>query len=296
MFKRDKLTTNKRQYAAYWAVAALFAIYAVMLIYPFFWSFLSSFMTMAQCYEGFGKLTLPRADSLAALFANYAKALEITVNTNGTEHGLLDMIFNTISISLLRTALSVIFPVCTAYSCAKYDNQFMRFYFFYGIVLCSIPLYGNVSAVYSVLYRLNIYDSYGAVALMSITPFANFLFYYGFFRAVSWGYAEAAFIDGASDFRVFWQIMLPQVLPAVMVFVINSAIGNWNDWMTSYLYFPSRPMIAYGTFQLHEIAMKYGDWPTLFAFIWLSVIPPLAFFLIFHKKIMETVYVGGLKG
>ncbi len=292
MFRREKLTTTKKRYAFYWFITFLFMVYAVILLYPFVMVFLASFMKQSQYFENFGTLQIPDPFT----FENYGKALKMTVWSNYRQVGLTTMLYNTVILAVIRTACSTVFPICAAYCCSKYRNWVSNAFFFYGVVICSIPMYGSSAASFNLLYSLNIYDSWLAVALMSISPYGNFLFYYGFFNGIDWGYAEAGFIDGATDFRVFWQIMLPQVMPAVIVFTINTFIGCWNDWMTSYLYIPSRPTIAYGIYLFDIEATISGDWPTLFAAIFLSLIGPFAVFLIFRDKIMNTVYTGGLKG
>jgi len=292
MIKREKFTTSKRRYVFYWFITVLFALYSFTLIYPFLTVLLNSFMTQEQYFNGLGKMQLPAPWT----FDGYKNAFKMSVWSNYQQVTLTSMAWNTLILAFIRTACTTVFPICAAYCCSKFRNWVSNVFFFYGVVICAIPMYGSSAASFNLLYGLNIHDTWGAVVLMSISPFGNFLFYYGFFNGIDWGYAEAAYIDGANDFVVFLKIMLPQVLPAVFVFTINNFIGSWNDWSTSYLYIPSRPTVAYGIYLFNTEATVSGDWPTLFASIYLSLIGPLAVFLIFRDKIMNTVYTGGLKG
>ena len=299
MFKRDSLTTTKKQYVLFWGVTVFMAMYTFILVYPFVWAFMASFMSPLD-YQAMLQNKLIKLPDVWQ-FSNYVEAfkgmyVDAFVKGKIMRYNLVAMASNTVTVALIRTVFSTIFPVCASYCCARYKFFGSKFFFFYGVVFCSIPLYGSASATFDLLYKLNLYDTYGAIVLMSISPFTNFLFYYGFFRSIDKGYSEAAQIDGASDFRIFWQIMLPQVIPAIFVFTLNSFVGFWNDWMTTYMYLPSHPTVAHGIMLLETKATKENQMPLLFASIFTSLVIPLAFFLTFQKQIMNTVYVGGLKG
>lgn len=298
MFKRDKLTTSKKQYALYWVMTGLFIIYALLLLYPFLWAFLCSFMQPREYVSKIGQF-LPMPDKLD--FSNYVQALKVTVLATDKygvtmQYDIPSMILTTLLMTVMRTLIGMAFPVCSAYCVAKYKFVGAKFYFFYGVVFCSVPFYGGISAIFKWIYRLGLYDTVGAIMILSINSFGGFLFYLGFFRGISWEYAESAFIDGASDLRVFWTIMLPNVMPLLFTFCVSGFIANWNDWMTNYMYLPSKPMIAYGIYQFSIEAEVSGEWNTLYAALFASLTVPLTLFLIFHKRILATVYTGGLKG
>lgn len=300
IFSRDKRTTTKCQHVVRLVVFVLLVIYAFLLIYPFLWGFLCSFMTEEDFYDAFGVL-IPKIKTFT--LENYRKALDtvVTIRTSGgliKEYGIFDMILNTVWITILRSFIGMAFSVGTAYMISKYKFIGKNFFFYFAVVFCSIPLYGGLSSLLSLLYKLNLYDTFFALVFMSISPFANFLFYYGFFNGISWEYAEAAFIDGAGDFRVFIQIMLPQIYPVLFTFLVNSFIVNWNDWYTSYMYFPSIPMVAYGVYKVsNQIGTgEGGGWTTYFAISYLSLLVTGTFFAVFSKRILATVYTGGLKG
>lgn len=297
-WKRDKRTTTISQYISYWIAFAVMVVYTILLMYPFLWAFSCSLMEAREFFSKIGQIfVLP--DKMD--FTNYVAALNTKVlatDSSGItrQFGIFDMVGNTVFMTIARTIIGMVCPICSAYCCAKYKFLGSKFFFYYGVVFCGIPFYGGVSAVFEFIHRLNLYDTVGGVLFLSINTFGGFLFYYGFFRGVSWEYAEAAFIDGASDLRVFLHIMLPQVFPILFTFLVNGFIANWNDWMTNYLYLPSKPMIAYGVYMIQEQATVTSNWSMLFAAIFLSLSVPLVFFLAFSKRILSTVYTGGLKG
>lgn len=105
---------------------------------------------------------------------------------------------------------------------------------------------------------------------------------------------EAAQIDGAGHFRIYFGIMLPMAVPALTAVGILTGIGFWNDYFTVYMYAPGKANIAYG---IQRISNEAGaDLPQVFAAMMLSVIPVLVVFACFQKTIMQNTAVGGVKG
>ena len=120
--------------------------------------------------------------------------------------------------------------------------------------------------------------------------------YYGFFKSVSWFYAEAAQIDGAGPFTIFFRIMLPQAVPIMLTYAITNAIFNWNEYQTIILYLPSFPTLASGLFDYKAQADRLGNIPIYFAGLVLSMIPTILLFSVFSNKVMTSLSIGGLKG
>lgn len=295
--KRDTKET-KGQYTTKWIVFVIFSLYALTILYPVAWTLVCSLCTPETFQEGFGNF-FPSLKKIS--FDNFKKyfSYKFIVRTGAglvKEFGIADMIGNTIILTIARTFIGLAFSVCASYCCARYKFLGSQFFFYYGVVFCSIPFYGGTSAVFKFWYGLGLYDTVPAILLMSITPYANFLFYYGFFRGLDSGYAEAATLDGANDFQVFTKIMLPQVTPVLATFTVMGFIGAWNDWSTNYMWLPSMPMIAYSLYAMsNDLAVK-GDYTTFFAASVFSMACTGTFFIIFRKRILATVYTGGLKG
>ena len=117
---------------------------------------------------------------------------------------------------------------------------------------------------------------------------------YAFFKNLSWSYAEAAQIDGAGHFHIYFRIMLPIAMPALISVGVLLAIGFWNDYFTIYMYAPEKATIAYG---IQRISAQAGvNMPQVFAAMMLSIVPVLIVFACFQKTIMQNTAIGGLKG
>ena len=121
-----------------------------------------------------------------------------------------------------------------------------------------------------------------------------FLVFYATFRSLSWEYAEAAFVDGASHFTVMTRIMLPLVKSTILAVGVMVFIGFWNDYQTPMIYMPSHATISFGLFQFTNAS---GGSPSeVPAASIVVMLPMLIIFIILKDKFIGNLTVGGIKG
>ena len=206
------------------------------------------------------------------------------------------MIFNSIWYSIGGTLLSLTVAACSTYIVAKYKNAFTRFVFNLVIFLMIFPVVGAAPSLFKLYKTLNFYQT-PLILLSGLNNMCN-LMMYAFFSALPWTYAEAAFIDGANDFQVFWKIMLPMALPSISVLFVTQVITMWNDYSTPLVYLGDVfPTLSSGLYLYKSVSEHGGlSYPVFFAGVTLSMIPPIALFAVMQNTIMSKVYFGGLKG
>ena len=90
--------------------------------------------------------------------------------------------------------------------------------------------------------------------------------------------------------------MRPQVTPMVLTLGIMMFISKWNDYMSPLLYLPKMPTLSTGLYRYQTIVEKSGDYPVLFAGLFMCLLPILLLFLVFSDKLMANINIGGLKG
>lgn len=272
----------------------LFFLYAASLIFPLLWLLINSLQDRT-IYEV--NLALGNAFEFpsALHWENYSYAFT-QLSYNGAN--IFMMFFNSIWYTLAYTLGGVLMSAFTGYALAKY--RFKLRGFMYGVIIftMTIPTVGTTGALFNLVYNvLHIYDSPLYVILKHLCGTGlNFLVLYGFFRNVSWSYAEAAFMDGAGHARVFFSIMLPQALPAIVTLSIVSGIAAWNDYMDVLMYLPSFPTIASGMYGVSRTLPRQGYSTVYFAALVISMLPILILFTCFSNVIMKNFAVGGLKG
>ncbi len=270
-----------------WVFFGLFLIYSLTLVFPFFWLFNNSLKTHQEFFAHVW--SLPEE----WLFSNYKLALNRTVSG----YNFIQIIGNTLILTVALTFVGVFFPVTSAYTCSKYRFKTRGICMLMSLIIIAVPTIGGTAAAYKLFKALNIYDSYAALILMGSGGFGfTFMMMKATYDNISWTYAEAAFIDGASDFRVMWQIMIPLSWPTIMMLIVMSCIGTWNDYFNVYMFAPSMPTIGVGIKQLSDnLGSADASYPQLFALMIISIIPSVALYAIFQKPIMESMCGGGIK-
>ena len=210
---------------------------------------------------------------------------------------LHDSIVNTLVLVLGQVALAITIPALTAYIIAKYDFKLKSVIYNVSIVSFIIPSLGAVATTYRLMLNLHLINTYFGVFLMGAGGFGlGFLLFKNFFAAIPWEYAESAFLDGASDLRVFLRIMYPQAVPILTAIAITAFIGAWNDYSTAYIFLPSKPTISLGVSQLYTKMEGKLLLPVAFAGMTVLATVSLLVFTIFNKLIMSNFSAGGLKG
>ena len=284
--KRDNFQRSKSEKIVLNVIFVLFLIYAITLIYPFVWVFVNSFRTKQDFFEN------PLAIPTHIIFMNYV--------TIFTRFNIFEMFLNSAIVSVGCTLVGVFSSSMSAYIVAKYKFPGRDLIYYVAITLMIIPTAGALSAQFRLMTDLRLVDTYFGMFIMAAGGFGfNFFMLYGYFKSISWSYAEAAMIDGASDFQVFMRIMLPQAKGALVALGIIAFIGSWNDYATPYLFLKSKPTLAVGIQRLSD-DITYGanasDYPALFAAMIISTVPIVVLFSVFQKTIIECSVAGGLKG
>jgi raffinose/stachyose/melibiose transport system permease protein len=152
-------------------------------------------------------------------------------------------------------------------------------------------------ATYQFMSWLKLTNTFWGVFLMSSGGIGfSFLMFRGFFASIPWEFAESGFIDGASNFRAFWSIMMPQARSIIISILIVSFIGAWNDYFTPYLYLAKNPTIALYV-QLLSVNQRFKvNYPLQMSVLVFMVGVVLIIYAFFSKRIMESMSAGGLKG
>lgn len=265
----------------------VFIIYAASLLYPLLWAAYNSLKTGREFNEN--QFALP----IVLQWKNYVEAFSAKVGTTS----IFMTLFNSLWMTVLQVVCSLSFSALTAYVVAKYKFRGSNIIYAVAVFIQIIPLVGNMPATYKLLHStLGIANNPFFIWLIWCGGFGfSFLMLYGAFKNVSWSYAEAATVDGANRFQVFYKIMMPMIRPVLVSLAIINAISAWNDYMTPYLYMNKYPTLALAVYELSNEATRVGI-PLYFAIIIISIVPTMMIFIIFQKTIMENVTTGGLKG
>ncbi len=271
-------------------IFVLLLLYALTLIYPFIYLLINSFKT----FDDFTKN--PIWFTPHAVITNYINVFtNFNVQTLDGEVGVLEMFWNSISLSVVETIVSMFFTCCAAYVLAKYKFVGNKFIYTFIIVSSVVPSIAAITALYKMMVDLQLMGTFIGMILISMGAFGGgFLYIHSYFKSIPWSFAESAMIDGASDFKIFYKIMIPMAKNGILTFTILRFLGFWNEYWIPYLFYQDHPTLAVGLAKLSHEAV-FGQYPTLFAAMIVSIVPVLIFYAIFQKKLLANTVDGGLK-
>ena len=205
--------------------------------------------------------------------------------------------WNTILITVLGTLITVVLSAMLAYYIARHPGKKADFLFVFFIAAMSIP----VMLLYvplAYMLRFTGLNKAGIPVLVAIHVAFNVSFgmyiYSSFIKSLPRQVEEAAIIDGANSFQVFTKIILPNLKPATLTIMIFVGCAMWNDFLTPLLLGGGVETITTG---IHSaIGEHTTDWARVFAYVFMSSMPTVAFFLMAQKHFIAGVTAGAVKG
>ena len=274
-----------------WVIFAIFAVYALTLIFPFVWMLINSIKTNQEFFTDIW--ALPQGFKID----NYFNAFSYNMQTASGSYNLLTMFLVSVGITLTATVINTFLSTMAAYVVARYKFPGRNLLYSLALFTLIMPVVGTLPAQYRLMQTLGLYNTIPGLLILYSGSFGfTFFIMHGYFKNVSETYAEAAFVDGASDFQVFTKIMVPMARPIMISMAIIYGIGIWNDYVTPSIYLKSVPTLAVGIRYLTQTMTSSGAYAEMFAAMIISIVPIIAIFIAFRKTIMENTIAGGIKG
>lgn len=285
--KKEKVKRTIPEKILFACVFVFFLIYALMLIYPVVWGFVSSFKTIDEYFDNmFG---LPSK----IVFDNYPNAWS-KIQDDGMSFG--QMLWNSIWFSVGSAWINMEFISAYAYVLNKYKFRGRNFLYGLCLFIMSVPIGASFVSTYRLYYNLRLANSY-LILLTSTSVYGmNLMLFHSYYSNISNSYMEAAKIDGANFYQIYFKIMRQQASPLALTLGLLLFINKWNDYMSPLLYLPKMPTLATGLYRYQAIVEGDGNYPVLFAGLFMCLLPILIIFSIFSDKMMTSINIGGLKG
>jgi len=273
------------------AAHALLLALCVPFILPLVWMTSASLKTDDQIYAREGRDT---AISLTSLipnpikWSNYAEAVQ-TVPVGA-------YLRNTIFLCAANVAGAVLASAIVAYGFARLRFRGREVLFMLMISTMALPGQVTMIPVFALFRALGWYGTFLPLIVPACfgNPFYIFLMRQ-FFRTIPEELAEAARIDGASEWRIFWQVMLPLAKPAMATCALFQFLYTWNDFFGPLLYIndPTKYTLAYG---LQQFMSSYGgEWAQLMAGACIFTVPVIVLFFLAQRTFIQGIATTGGK-
>ena len=284
--KRNSLRAQKHGKTL---LTILFAIVSIAYIFPVFMVVVNSFKL--NTFVKTETFAMPDAESFAGV-ENFVKGM-----TFGGYEFWKSVLYSTI-ITLLSTALILLFTSMAAWYISRVDSTFCRVVYYLCVFSMVVPFQMVMFTLSKTADVLNL-DTPWTIPVIYLgfgAGLAVFMFV-GFVKSIPLEIEEAAAIDGCSPLRTYFSVVLPMMKPTMISVAILEIMWVWNDYLLPYLVLDRT---KYMTIPIHIQYLKgsYGtvDLGATMALILLSIIPVIVFYLTCQKHIIKGVAAGAVKG
>ncbi|MBM3497451.1 MAG: carbohydrate ABC transporter permease [Armatimonadetes bacterium] len=265
--------------------------YLIVVVYPMLWLLYTSLKTDKDIF--LDPFELPRLNDLQ--WVNFANAW--------TKGNFGDYFFNSVLMTVATVALVVLFSSMAAYALSRFQFRGARPLFFYFLAGLMIPLQLGIVPLFFQMKDLELLNSRWGLLTVYVAfgmPFSIFILT-GFFKSLPSALYESALIDGASEFRAFWSIMLPLARPGLITVAIFSFLGTWNEFFMAFMFLSGKGSehlrtLPLGLANLTIVSQYRSDWGMAFAGLVLVMLPTLLVYSLLQKHLSKGITMGALKG
>ncbi len=259
---------------------------AMVMVFPIVYAVSSALKPLDELFKFPPRIfpQNPTFDNFSDLFVTMGKSGVVTFSR---------YLFNTVWITFAGTFGHLIIASMAAFVLAKYD--FPGGQTFFKVITVAMMFTGYVTQIpnYLILNRLGWIDTYWAIIIPAFASPMGLFLMKQFMEGLPTSLIEAAKIDGANEWRVFWTIVMPNVKPAWMTLIIFSVQGLWNNRASTYIYSEERKTLVYALQQIQAGGIaRTGQGAAVLVVV---MIVPIVIFVLSESQILETMASSGLK-
>lgn len=265
---------DRYKYLKYTILAAL----VLLWIFPVIWTILMSFRHEVESVK-WPLAIWPKK----FLLDNYLYILK------DRQSNLGEWIKNSVVNAVLHTALVLFVCSLAAYPLARFRFRFRSVIYYFLLSTMMVPGIINLVPLYATVSSLKLAAGRWALILPGVPSVFGLFMLRQFFMSIPKEMEEAATIDGAGHFKYLIRILLPLTKPSFVVLGLNSFLGNWNDYLWPQIVVSNKSQQTL-TLGLSIIKGQYGSHlPRLMAITVVSLILPIAFFMLFNKQLIKGI-------
>jgi len=285
-FDKIKKSAYARRTAVRTVIYALLTVWAVIVLFPFYWMLLTS----VKSYSSYNAEFIPQLFTLSPTLQNYLDAF--------TAVPLGSYFLNTVIFTVVTTALMLLVTVLAAFAFARLDFKGKNIAFTLFLSLMMIPSELVVITNFVTVTNLDLRNTFPGLILPSVTSVFYIYLLRENFAQVPDELYYAAKVDGTSDMKYLLKVMIPICRPTIVTITILKVIECWNAYVWPRLITddPAFFLVSNGIQEIRENGFGRENIPAMMAAVVVICVPLIVLFLIFRKKIMDGVARGGTKG
>ena len=285
-FEKIERNASRRQKAIKGATYVLLTLWALMVLFPFYWMLLTS----VKSYSAYNSEYIPQLFTLSPTLQNYVDVF--------TTVPLADYLLNTLIFTVITTAIMLMVTILAAFAFARLDFKGKDLAFTLFLSLMMIPSELVVITNFVTITNLEMRNSFIGLILPSVTSVFYIYLLKENFAQIPDELYYAAKVDGTSDLKYLFKVLLPICRPTIITITILKVIECWNSYVWPRLITDDQAyfLVSNGIQEIRENGLGRENIPAMMAAVVVISIPLILLFLLFHKKIMEGVSRGGTKG
>lgn len=264
---------------------ALLVFFAFLWLFPFFIVILTSLKSQGDIISR-GVFALPKK----MVFKNFLKAW-VT--------GQFSVFYrNSLIISIVKVPAGIFVASMAAYPLAKYNFRLRDSLFLFFLAGIAIPIHVTLLPLNILLKNLGLLDSLAGLFFPYIAfglPF-QIMVCRGFFRGIPTELIDSARIDGCSEFRIYWNIVLPLAKPAIAALFIIDFLATWNEFLMALIFIHSDESKTIPLGLMLFQGQYASSYPLINAGVLLSILPVLIIYILLQQYFVSGITTGALKG
>ncbi|MBE6687707.1 MAG: carbohydrate ABC transporter permease [Ruminococcaceae bacterium] len=279
-------TTNLRKTAFNIVVYTLLSIWAMLVLFPFYWMVLTS----VKGYGAYNSEYIPQFFTLSPTLENYYQAFGAVP--------LAKYFVNTLVFTVLTTTIMLVVIIPAAFAFARLQFRGKNLVFTLFLSLMMIPNELVVITNFVTITNLELRNTFTGLILPSVTSVFYIYLLKENFAQIPDELYYAAKVDGTSDMKYLLRVMMPICRPTIVTVTILKVIECWNSYVWPRLITdnPDYYLVSNGIQEIRENGFGRENIPAMMAAVVVISVPLIILFLIFRRKIMEGVARGGTKG
>ncbi len=256
-------------------------VFAIIILFPYYWMFITAFKPLA---EGLTLSLIPRHPTLS----NFIRIL--------TSYNFGRYFLNSLIVAVSAATFSTLFATLAAFAFAKRDFVFKNGLFALFLSTLMIPGLMFMIPQFAIVYKLGWINTYKAMVIPHLANVFGLLLLTQFMKTIPDSLLDAARIDGASPYMIFWKIVVPLSLPIIATVFLLSFQFHWNNFLWQLIVATDEKMytvpVGLAMFrsaheELHTLKMAASC---------ISIIPIATLFLFTQRYFVEGILKGALKG
>ncbi|MWJ33715.1 MULTISPECIES: carbohydrate ABC transporter permease [Saccharibacillus] len=212
------------------------------------------------------------------------------------DHSYFVWFFNSLLLTVVQVALTLIVSATVAYGFSAYEFKGKNFLFICVLLIMMVPFEILLLPLYTLIFNLKLMNTYSAIILPGIASAATIFFFRQYLSGIPKEIIAAGRVDGASEYGIYWRLILPIMKPSFAAMAILNGMNSWNNFLWPFMVLSDERKYTL-PIGLKTLLTPYGNnYDLLIVGSFFSIIPIFLLFLAFQKYFIDGMTAGAVKG